>query len=265
MPCRNFLQQVKNNEIDIVEHTHKVIDDCKKINKEYSYFNVISEELAIEQAQSIKKYINDNIKNNKKINKKLVGVAISVKDSICVKGIESSAGSRILKGHKPLFNAAVVQKVIDEGAIIIGKTSQDEFGFGGFSVNVGLGFKIPKNPFDEERSCGGSSRGAAGLAQKAPFPHIALGESTGGSIACPASFCGVFGLCPTYGRVSRYGLIDFANSLDKIGPLGNNIYDVALLLETISGFDDNESTTINAPIQNYTNFINKNMKNTKIG
>jgi len=265
MPCRNFLQQVKNNEIDIVEHTHKVIDDCKKINKEYSYFNVISEELAIEQAQSIKKYINDNIKNNKKINKKLVGVAISVKDSICVKGIESSAGSRILKGHKPLFNAAVVQKVIDEGAIIIGKTSQDEFGFGGFSVNVGLGFKIPKNPFDEERSCGGSSGGAAGLAQKAPFPHIALGESTGGSIACPASFCGVFGLCPTYGRVSRYGLIDFGNSLDKIGPIGKSCNDVALLQEAISGYDENDSTSLNVKNEGYQSYLNKPIKGMKIG
>ena len=132
-------------------------------------------------------------------------------------------------------------------------------------MNVGLGFEIPKNPFDKQRACGGSSGGAAGLSQVAEFPHIALGESTGGSIVEPASFCGVFGLCPTYGRVSRYGLIDYANSLDKIGPMGKNLHDVASLLETISGFDENESTTINKPIENYTSFVDRNIKKFKIG
>src|SRR3989338_6331041 len=204
---KQFIKSVKNKEIDIVEHTHKVIDECRKINREYNYFNVVSEELALEQAKELKKNPHG----------KLAGIAVSVKDSICVKNVESAAGSRILKGYKPLFDAAVIERVKKEGGIIIGKTSQDEFGFGGFSVNVGIGFKIPKNPFDISRSTGGSSGGAAGLSQKLGS-HIALGESTGGSIVEPASFCGVYGLCPTYGRVSRYGLIDFSNSLDKIGP-----------------------------------------------
>ncbi|MFH0867907.1 MAG: amidase family protein [Candidatus Woesearchaeota archaeon] len=261
MNTKEFVEKIKNNEIDIIEHTEKVIDECKKINKEYNYFNVISEELALQQAKELQKQIkNKNVKN-----KKLLGVMVSVKDAICVKGVESTAGSRILQGYKPLFDATVIKKAKEQGAIIIGKTSQDEFGFGSFSVNVGLGFKIPKNPFDKIRACGGSSGGAAGLSQLAKFPHIALGESTGGSIAEPASFCGVFGLCPTYGRVSRYGLIDYANSLDKIGPLGKNLHDVASLLETISGFDNNESTTINKPIENYTDFTNKTIKNMKIG
>ncbi len=267
MNTGEFIDKVKNQEIDIVEHTKKVIDECKKINKEYSYFNTISEELALEQAKEIQKQIKNNDKSIK--NKKLLGVAISVKDAICVKGVESTAGSKILKGYKPLFDATVIKRVKEAGGIIIGKTAQDEFGFGSFSVNVGLGFNIPKNPFDKTRSCGGSSGGAGGITQKASFPHIALGESTGGSIESPASFCGVFGLCPTYGRVSRHGLMDYANSLDKIGPLGNNIYDVALLLETIAGFDENESTTINAPVEKYTQSINnksKNkIKNTRIG
>lgn len=259
MNTQEFVEKVKNGEIDIIGHTEKVIEECKKINKEYNYFNTISEELALEQAKEIKKQIKNNDKNIK--NKKLLGVAISVKDAICVKGVESTAGSKILKGYKPLFDATVIKKVKDQGAIIIGKTAQDEFGFGSFSVNVGLGFEVPKNPFDRTRSCGGSSGGAGGITKKASFPHIALGESTGGSIACPASFCGVFGLCPTYGRVSRYGLMDYANSLDKIGPLGSNIHDVALLLETISGFDNNESTTINAPTEKYTESINNKTKN----
>ncbi|MEK6876692.1 MAG: amidase family protein, partial [Nanoarchaeota archaeon] len=263
MNTQEFVEKIKNNEIDIIEHTEKVIDECKKINKGYNYFNTISGDLALEQAKEIKKQIKNKDSTIK--NKKLLGVAISVKDAICVKGVESTAGSRILKGYKPLFDATVIKKVKDAGGIIIGKTAQDEFGFGSFSVNVGLGFKIPKNPFDKTRACGGSSGGAGGIAKKASFPHIALGESTGGSIVDPASFCGVFGLCPTYGRVSRYGLMDYANSLDKIGPLGDDVYDVALLLETISGFDNNESTTINKPTENYTNFINKNIKNMRIG
>lgn len=263
MNTKEFVDKLKNTEIDIVEHTHDVIKETKKINKEYNYFNVISEDLALEQAEELKR----QIKNNPNIvkNKKLLGVAISVKDAICVRGVESTAGSRILKGYKPLFDAAAVRKAKEQGAIIIGKTAQDEFGFGSFSTNVGLGFDVPKNPFDKTRACGGSSGGAGGISKKASFPHIALGESTGGSIASPASFCGVFGLCPTYGRVSRYGLIDYANSLDKIGPLGSNIYDAALLLETISGFDDNESTTLENPAEKYTDFVNKGIKGMKIG
>ena len=263
MSIKEFVEKVKSNEIDIVDHTEKVIEECKKINKECNYFNTISEELALSQAKKIQKLIKNNDKEIK--NKKLLGVAISVKDAICVKNVESTAGSKILKGYKPLFDATVVKRAKEAGAIIIGKTAQDEFGFGSFSVNVGLGFNVPKNPFDKTRSCGGSSGGAGGITKKASFPHIALGESTGGSIACPASFCGVFGLCPTYGRVSRYGLMDYANSLDKIGTLGKSAYDAALLLETISGFDENESTTINAPIEKYTGSINKIIKNMKIG
>src|SRR3990167_8656540 len=263
MNIKEFVEKIKNGEINIVEHTEKVMEECKKINKEYNYFNIISEDLALSQAKEIQKLIKSKDKEVK--NKKLLGVAISVKDAICVKGVESTAGSRILKGYKPLFDDTVIKKVKDAGGIVIGKTAQDEFGFGSFSANVGLGFDIPKNPFDRERSCGGSSGGAAGLTQKAPFPHIALGESTGGSIAEPASFCGVFGLCPTYGRVSRYGLMDYANSLDKIGTLGKSAYDAALLLEVIAGFDNNESTTINAPIEKYTESINKIIKNMKIG
>src|SRR3989344_9040661 len=161
MEIQNFINQVRNNEIDIVEHTHKVIEECKKINKEYNFFNTISEELALKQANEIKKSIKNNDKNIK--NKKLLGVAVSAKDAICVKGVESTAGSRILKGYKPLFNATVIEKAVEQGAIIIGKTAQDEFGFGSFNVNVGLGFKIPKNPFDKARACGGSSGGAAGI------------------------------------------------------------------------------------------------------
>ena len=262
MNIKEFIEKIKSNEIDIIAHTAKVIDECKKINKEYNYFNAISEDLALEQAKELHKKIKNNDKEIK--NKKLIGIAISVKDNICVKGVESTAGSRILQGYKPLFDATVIRKAKEQGAIIIGKTSQDEFGFGSFSVNVGLGFKIPKNPFDKQRACGGSSGGAAGLTQKASFPHIALGESTGGSIVTPASFCSVFGLCPTYGRVSRYGLLDYANSLDKIGPMAKTVKEAALLLEVIAGPDPKESTTIQDKPEKYTSFVGKSIKGMKI-
>jgi|SRR3989344_2059094 len=255
MNLKEFVKQVQNKEIDIVEHTQKVLQECKKINKEYNYFNTISEDLALEQAKAIKK----NPKG------KLAGVAISIKDAICVKDIESTAGSKILKGYKPYFHATAVEKAIKEGAIVIGKTSQDEFGFGSFSTNTGIDFKTPLNPFDKTRVTGGSSGGAAGITQKITFPHIAFGESTGGSIVAPASFCGVFGLCPTYGRISRYGLIDYGNSLDKIGPISKDPYDSALLLETISGLDEKDSTSLDEKVPSYTKEMYKEIKNLKIG
>jgi len=264
MNAAEFTEKIRNSEVDIVEHVHKIVEKCRRINHDYNYFNTISEELAIHQAEEIKGKIFSKGKNFFS-EKKLLGVAVSVKDSICVKGVESTAGSKILKGYKPLFDATVIQRVKEQGGIIIGKTAQDEFGFGGFSINVGVGFKVPKNPFDKERSCGGSSGGAGGMTQKADFPHIALGESTGGSIAAPASFCGVFGLCPTYGRVSRYGLMDFGNSLDKIGAMGKTIHDTALLFDVIAGHDALDSTSLNEPKENYGSYIGRGAEGMKIG
>lgn len=172
---------------------------------------------------------------------RLFGVPVTVKDAICVKGIESKAGSKILKGYKPLFDATVIERARREGAIILAKTTQDEFGFGTFSTHTA---KVPKNPFDGERSCGGSSGGAAGFTAFTKSYHVAIGESTGGSIACPACFCGSVGFTPTYGLVSRFGLIDYANSLDKIGAIGKNVSDASLLLEVISGLDEKDSTSL---------------------
>tara|TARA_Y100000310_G_scaffold187875_1_gene187855 strand:+ start:887 stop:2293 length:1407 start_codon:yes stop_codon:yes gene_type:complete len=255
MNSLEFIQKVKKKEIDIVEHTKKVLEECKKLNKEYHYFNVISEDLALQQAKQIKKDPRG----------KLAGLPVSVKDCICVKDVESRAGSKILTGYKPVFDASVIEEIKKEGAIIIGKTAQDEFGFGSFSVNVGKGMDVPLNPFDKQRSCGGSSGGSAGITQKASFPHIAIAESTGGSIECPASFCGVTGFCPTYGRVSRYGLIDYANSLDKIGPMAKTVEETALMLNVIAGHDKNDSTSINKPTEDYLSLLKKPIKGMKIG
>jgi len=210
-----------------------MISEIKKIDKEYNYFLVIDD------------------KPEKPKKGRLKGKLVSIKDCVVVKDMESKAGSKILEGYKPVFDATVVEKIRKEGGIIIGKTSQDVFGFGSFNVNVGLGYKIPKNPFDKTRACGGSSGGAAGITQKLDN-HIAISESTGGSIACPACYCGVYGMTPTYGRVSRYGLIDYANSMDKIGVMSKNIEDVALMLEIISGYDEKDSTSKNIKVPKYT-------------
>ena len=252
------VQKVRDGELDIVEFTHQCINEAKKINADHHYFTTIAEQEALAQAAHIKKNFSDYK------HKKLLGYMITAKDAICVKGVESAASSRILKGYQPLYDATVIKKVREQGGVIIGKTVQDEFGFGSFSVNVGLGHKIPLNPFDKERSCGGSSGGAGGITQLADFPHIALGESTGGSIAAPASFCGVFGLAPTYGKVSRYGLIDYGNSLDKIGPLGKNIHDVAALQATIEGYDANDSTSLNHEKEDY-DLMGRSVKGKRIG
>lgn len=236
LSCAEFVERIKRGEIDVIEHTHKILEEAEKANHKYNYFTVISRELALEQAEKLKK--ESNVKG------KLSGVPISVKDCICVKGVESTASSAILKGYIPINNATAVEKAVSEGAIIIGKTVQDEFGFGSFCTNPGLGFKIPKNPLDEERCTGGSSGGAAGFAKLSKHFHVAMAESTGGSIAAPSSYCGVYGLTPSYGAVSRYGLIDYSNSFDKIGSIGKSKEDAFALFDAIKGKDEKDSTSL---------------------
>jgi len=194
---------------------------------------------------------------------RLGGYAISVKDNICTEGLQTTAGSRILEGYVPPFDATVVSKCRDEGAFILGKTTQDEFGFGTFNVNTAYG--VPRNPHDPDRSCGGSSGGAACLTAVADFPHLAISESTGGSISCPASFCGVVGITPTYGRTSRWGLVDYANSLDKIGVMGKTVEEAALLLSVISGPDDYDSTVAQVPEENFTGNLVDSVEGMKVG
>jgi aspartyl-tRNA(Asn)/glutamyl-tRNA(Gln) amidotransferase subunit A len=217
--------------------------DLEYIQKEYKYFNYLVSK-------------SDLIDNGEKKS------FFSVKDSICVKGMPTTAGSQILTGYTPRFNATVVERLLKAGGTCIGKTAMDAFGFGSFNVNVGLDKEIPLNPIDTKRVCGGSSGGAAGLVKK--FNHIALGQSTGGSIACPASFCGVVGLTPTYGRVSRYGLLSYANSLDKIGPIAQTVTQCAQALEIISGSDGKDATCIDMP-KGFVQHLGKNLNGIKIG
>jgi aspartyl-tRNA(Asn)/glutamyl-tRNA(Gln) amidotransferase subunit A len=239
---REYSASVRKGEIDIVEHTEEVLAECAKLHKKHHFFTTLSKELALQQAQDLADRM--KVGNNKG---KLFGVPLSVKDCVCVEGVETTSGSKILQGYIPPFSATAVRKAVEEGAIIIGKTVQDEFGFGTFSTNVGSQYAIPTNPHDKKRVCGGSSGGSAGLTAAVSFPHVSIAESTGGSIASPASFCGVAGFTPTYGRVSRYGLIDYASSLDKIGSMGQSIDDSARLLEVMAGHDPLESTSLALP------------------
>jgi aspartyl-tRNA(Asn)/glutamyl-tRNA(Gln) amidotransferase subunit A len=228
------------------------INKIKAIDKDHNYFvHLLDTPIRLKKEGKLSNYL------------------VSVKDCICVKGVLSRAGSKILDGYVPLFNSTVVQKCLDEGATIIGKTAQDEFGFGSFNANTFL--PVPKNYLDKTRSCGGSSGGACGFTKAASLNglnHIAIAESTGGSIVNPASFCGVFGLSPTYGLVSRYGLIDYGNSLDKIGPVSSTMKDIAKMLTVISGEDEKDSTSLNSDVKDYESFlvdVNVSLEGMKIG
>ena len=243
MDLAEFLS--KKDEIDFKEFYEEIGKKVAKIQEEFSPFVTIVKEFQLPREGKLK------------------GLPISVKDCICTKGIQTTAGSKILEGYIPPFDATAVERLKKEGAIIIGKTSQDEFGFGTFNVNTS--FPIPKNPYDKERSCGGSSGGSACITALADFPHISLAESTGGSISCPAAFCGVVGLTPTYGLVSRWGLIDYGTSLDKIGVMAKKVQDVAIALSLISGYDPKDSTCLNVPQKDYTQFLVEGVEDIKIG
>ena len=192
----------------------------------------------------------------------LWGVPIFIKDNICVKGELTTCASKILDGFRPPYNATVVEKLLNEGLVLMGKTNMDEFAFGSSTETSCYG--VTKNPWDLKRIPGGSSGGsAASVASNEAI--FALGSDTGGSIRQPAALCGVVGLKPTYGRVSRYGLIAFASSLDQIGPITKDVEDAALLLKAISGYDTMDSTSVNIPVPDYPSLIKQGIKGLKIG
>ena len=192
----------------------------------------------------------------------LWGVPIAIKDNICVEGEEITCGSKILKGFVSPYNATVIEKLLNAGAIVLGRTNMDEFAFGSSCETSCYG--PTRNPRDPERVPGGSSGGSA--AAVADHTAIAaLGSDTGGSIRQPAAFCGVVGMKPTYGRVSRYGLIAFASSLDQIGPITKDVRDNAMILNAIAGYDTKDSSSANVPVPDYMEFLGKSIKGMKIG
>ncbi|MFQ6031367.1 MAG: Asp-tRNA(Asn)/Glu-tRNA(Gln) amidotransferase subunit GatA [Candidatus Zixiibacteriota bacterium] len=192
----------------------------------------------------------------------LAGIPVAIKDNICVKGIPTTCGSKILSNFVPPYDATVVKKLKEADAIIIGKTNMDEFAMG--SSNEHSFFGIVKNPSDLERIPGGSSGGSA-AAVASDMTIMALGSDTGGSIRQPAGLCGVVGMKPTYGRVSRYGLVAFASSLDQIGVLTKDVCDCALLLSVIAHHDPKDSTSLDVERQDYNSFLNGEVKGIKMG
>jgi len=230
---------VRSGEVRLVEVVKDYIDWIEKIDKEVKAYLTCNFESALIRAREI---------DSKSQKGRLAGAVVALKDNIVTKGVRTTCGSRILEHFIPPYNAAVVEKLEDEDAIIIGKTNLDEFAMGSSTENSA--FFTTRNPWDLSRVPGGSSGGSA-AAVAAGEAAAALGSETGGSVRQPAAFCGLVGLKPTYGRVSRYGLVAFASSLDQIGPLARNVRDCALVSSVIFGFDRRDSTSANLPIPDF--------------
>lgn len=238
---------------EIKNSVEKTLDNAEKLNETLNSFLTVEREYAIKRAAEVE---------NNPENGKLKGFAVAVKDNICTDWTQSTCGSHILGNYRPQYNATVVEKLNRAGAIIVGKTNMDEFAMG--SSNENSAFGVVRNPWDTDRVPGGSSGGSA-VAVASGVVRASLGSDTGGSIRQPASFCGVFGIKPTYGRVSRYGLVAFGSSLDQIGVFGQTAKDVAEVMEIIAGRDAHDATTADVPVPNYSAELEKDIKGLKIG
>jgi len=240
-------EKIKNKEISIEEVIEYFTERIKKINP---HFNAVIS------------LFDPPIFSEEKKDSPLWGVPIVIKDNICIKDKEITCASRILKGFISPYDATVIRKIKEAGLIILGITNMDEFAFGSSCENSCYGPTL--NPWNREYVPGGSSGGSATAVALGLSP-LALGSDTGGSIRQPASFCGVVGFKPTYGRVSRFGLVAFGSSLDQIGPFCRDIRDCAYLLNIISGKDPNDSTTSSCKVDDYSQYLNDNVKGFKVG
>jgi len=247
---------LENREIsarDIYDSVYRRIDTVE--NKIRSYITVTREK-ALDMAEQADKELSAGNK------KSLSGIPLAVKDNMCTKGVLTTCSSKILSNFIPPYESTVTAKLLENGYVLSGKTNMDEFAMGSSTENSG--FHTTRNPWDTERIPGGSSGGSA-AAVAADECIAALGSDTGGSIRQPASFCGVVGLKPTYGRVSRYGLVAFASSLDQIGPITKNITDAAILMNIISGTDPRDSTSVPLAVPDFTAVLGKEIKGLRIG
>jgi len=246
----------EKREVKPSEVVSLLIEEIYRKDREIHSYLYVNEK-AIEEA----KKVDEKIAKGEKL-RQLEGIPISIKDNICTKDIPTTCASKILQNFIPPYDATVIERLKEEGAIIIGKTNMDEFAFGSSTENSAFG--PTKNPYDYSRVPGGSSGGSA-AAVGANLCFASLGSDTGGSIRQPSAFCGVVGTKPTYGRVSRYGLVAFASSLDQIGPITKDVRDNALLLKIISGKDKMDSTSVDIDVPDYTQFLNDDLGNIKIG
>src|SRR6476620_1516099 len=248
---------LESRKVSSVELTQAYLDQIQKHDGKVKAFLLVDPDAALARA----KEIDDRRAAGQPVGK-LAGLPVAIKDVICTKGWTTTCGSKMLQNFVPPYDATVVTKLHAADAVLIGKTNMDEFAMGGSTENSAF-FKTG-NPWDVSRVPGGSSGGAAACLAAGMAP-LSIGTDTGGSIRQPAAFCGVTGLKPTYGRVSRYGLVAFASSLDQIGPRGHSVADCALLLEVLAGHDPLDSTSANLPVPEYTKSLSKPLKGLKLG
>ncbi len=248
---------IKNKEISAAELTKASLERIKDVDDKLGSFNSVTDTIALDTA----KKVDEKISKGEEL-PLLAGVPLALKDNMNLIGSKTTASSKILENFVSPYNATVTQKLLDNLIPIVGKANLDEFAMG--SSNENSAFKKVHNPWNLNKVPGGSSGGSAAAVASCESA-LALGSDTGGSIRLPASFCGIVGMKPTYGKVSRYGLIAFASSLDQIGPFARTVEDAAALMEIISGHDSHDSTSLKLPIENYRESLNNDIKGMKIG
>lgn len=248
-------KMLDSKEISAKELAQSYLDRIESKDGSIESYITVTPDEALKTAEAAQKKIDSGDSGA------LCGIPLAIKDNICTDGIKTTCASKMLESFVPPYNATVMEKLAEQNIVILGKTSMDEFAMGGSTQTSA--FKKTKNPYDTSRVPGGSSGGSA-AAVSADLCAAALGSDTGGSIRQPSSFCGVTGLKPTYGRVSRYGLVAFASSLDQIGPVAKSAEDCALILNAIAGYDYHDGTVSKLPVDDYTSKIGMDMKGVKI-
>ncbi|MGH9822358.1 MAG: Asp-tRNA(Asn)/Glu-tRNA(Gln) amidotransferase subunit GatA [Blastocatellia bacterium] len=256
LTIRSLRRKIESKEISAVDVCRAALEQVR-VHEDLNAFLTVMSDQALEQAATIDRAAaaGDELPP-------LAGTVLAVKDNMVIRGVRTTAGSRILHNYIPPYTATAVERLIDAGVIVIGKTNCDEFAMGSSNENSAYG--PVRNPWDTSRVPGGSSGGSA-VAVAAGMAMASLGSDTGGSIRQPASLTGVVGLKPTYGRVSRYGLIAFGSSLDQIGPFGNRVEDVAAVLKIIAGHDSNDSTSSNVEDSDYLDGLDEDIRGLKVG
>ncbi|MCC6602563.1 MAG: Asp-tRNA(Asn)/Glu-tRNA(Gln) amidotransferase subunit GatA [Anaerolineae bacterium] len=247
---------LRRGEVSSVAVTQAMLDRIVDVDNELQSYLTLTDELALEQAKAA----DARLANGERT--PLLGVPVAIKDIICTEGVPTTAGSKILEGFVPPYDAFVVQKLKAAGAVILGKTNTDEFAMGSSTENSA--YFTTRNPWDHERVPGGSSGGSA-AAVAAGLAYAALGTDTGGSVRQPASFCGIAGLRPTYGRISRWGVVAFASTLDQVGTFGRTVADTTAVFQAIAGHDPNDSTSLNVPVPDFEAALTGDIKGLRVG